>query len=48
MEKGEFSTKALMRHRKVSEYDKQLTVTTPTIEEWMYFISKRERGVDIC
>ena len=48
MEKGEFSTKALIRHRKIDEYDKSYTVTPPTIEEFMYFVTKRRKGVEIC
>lgn len=47
IEKNAFSTKALLRHHKISEYDKQLTVTIPTIEEFMYFVSKRRKDVDI-
>lgn len=48
MEKGEFSTKALVRHRQIDEYDKSYTVTAPTIEEFMYFVTKRGKGVEIC
>lgn len=48
MEKGEFATKALIRHRKVDEYDLSYTVSVPTIEEFMYFITKRGKGVEIC
>lgn len=48
MEKGEFSTKALVRHRKIDEYDRSYTVTSPTIEEFMYFVTKRGKGVEIC
>lgn len=39
-EKGEFGTKALVKHSKWNEYDRQLTVTIPTIEELMYYIIK--------
>ena len=42
MEKGEFSTKALLRHRPIDSYDISYTVSIPTIEEFMYFVSKRE------
>lgn len=48
MEKGEFSTKALVRHRKIDEYDMSYTVSVPTIEEFMYFVTKRGKGVEIC
>lgn len=44
MEKGKLSTRAFIRHRKHYTYDKELTLTIPTIEEVMYFITKRERG----
>ena len=44
MEKGKLSTRAFIRYRKHYTYDKELTLTTPTIEEVMYFITKRERG----
>lgn len=48
MEKGEFSTKALVRHRAVDEYDKSYTVSAPTIEEFMYYVMKRGKDVEIC
>ncbi len=48
MEKGEFATKALIRHRKIDEYDMSYTVSAPTIEEFMYFVTKRGKGVEIC
>lgn len=48
MEKGDFSTKALVRHRGIDEYDMSYTVCVPTIEEFMYFVTKREEGVKIC
>ena len=44
MEKGKLSTRAFIRYRKHYAYDKELTLTIPTIEEIMYFITKRERG----
>ena len=43
MEKGKFGTKALVEHTKRSIYDKSLTVTIPSIEEIMYFMTKRGR-----
>lgn len=48
MERGEFATKALVYHRKIDEYDASYTVTIPTVEEFMYFVSKRGKGVEIC
>ena len=47
MEKGEFATKALIRHRQIDEYDASYTVSAPTIEEFMYFVTKRAKGVEI-
>ena len=41
MEKGEFATKALIRHRLIDTYDACYTVSVPTIEEFMYFVTKR-------
>ena len=41
MEKGAYGTKALVRHRRRFNYD-GLTVTKPTIEELMYFMTKRK------
>lgn len=40
MEKGQYGTKALVKYRPRCAYD-SLVVTTPTIEELMYFITKR-------
>ncbi len=40
MEKGKYGTKALVKYRPRCPYD-SLTVTIPTIEELMYFITKR-------
>lgn len=44
MEEGEFGTRALVRHRRRYSYDVTLTVAAPTIEELMYFMTKRRRG----
>lgn len=44
MEKGKLSTRAFIRYRRHYAYDKELTLTIPTIEEVMYFMTKRERG----
>lgn len=46
-EKGAYGTKALVHHRRRYNYDASLTVTPPTIEELMYFITKRKNGVEI-
>ena len=47
MEKGEFATKALIRHRPIDTYDASYTVSLPTIEEFMYFVTKRAKGIEI-
>lgn len=47
MEKGEFATKALIRHRRIDTYDPSYTVSAPTIEEFMYFVTKRGRGIEL-
>lgn len=44
MEKGKLLTRALIRYRRYYAYDKELVLMPPTIEELMYFITKRERG----
>ena len=44
IEKGKLMTKAFVVYRKHYSYDRELTLTIPTIEEVMYFITKRERG----
>lgn len=41
MEKGEFATKALIKHRQIDDYDETYTVSVPTIEEFMYYVTKR-------
>ncbi len=43
-EVGQLSTRALIRYRRHYTYDRELTLTVPTIEELMYFITKREGG----
>ena len=48
MEKGEFATKALIRHRELDTYDGSYTVSAPTIEEFMYYVTKRDRKQEIC
>ncbi|MBQ6845295.1 MAG: ABC transporter ATP-binding protein [Agathobacter sp.] len=48
IEKGEFATRALIRHRQIDEYDASYTVSVPTIEEFMYFVTKREnRNIEL-
>lgn len=42
MEERKYETKALVKHREKKEYDRSLTATVPSIEEFMYFYSKRE------
>lgn len=43
VEQGELCTRALVRHYKRSSYDAELAVTTPTIEELMYYMTKRKK-----
>lgn len=46
-EKKEYVTAALIRHRKIDTYDKQLDVSVPTIEDIMYYLVKRmSKGMD--
>lgn len=40
-EKKEYVTAALVRHRKIDSYDRQLDVSVPTIEDIMYYLVKR-------
>lgn len=40
MEETTYGTKALIYHRRRNEYDKALTVTIPSLEELMYFMTK--------
>ncbi len=42
MESGEFGCKALVHHKARYQYDNSLTVTVPTLEELMYFVTKRK------
>lgn len=45
IEKGEYGTRALIEYHKRIPYDKEVTLTVPTIEELMYFITKSgEKG----
>ncbi len=43
-EDGNYVTKALVTHRPRYTYDKELTVTVPSLEELMYFVTKRNKG----
>lgn len=43
VEKGEYGTRALIEYHKRIPYDKEVTLTVPTIEELMYFITKSEQ-----
>lgn len=43
MEQRELSTRALVRHHGYRHYELALTVTTPTIEEFMYYQTKRKK-----
>lgn len=45
IEEGAFGVRALVRHRKRNVYDSALAVTAPTLEELMYFVTKRRRGI---
>lgn len=42
-EEKRYGTKALVRHSRLNRYDESLQVTYPTIEEFMYFYSRRDR-----
>ncbi len=43
-EEGNYGSKALVTHRPRYTYDKELTVAVPTLEELLYFITKRDKG----
>ncbi len=43
-EVGNYGTRALVTHRPRYTYDKEVTVTVPTLEELMYFVTKRDKG----
>ena len=40
MEQKKYGAKALVRHHGYQHYDAELTATAPTVEEFMYFLSK--------
>lgn len=44
MEETAYGTRALIRHRNRNIYDRELAVTVPSIEEIMYFMTKRGKG----
>ncbi len=43
-EEGNYRTRVLVSHRPRYTYDSELSVTIPTLEELMYFTTKREKG----
>lgn len=45
IEEGAFGVRALVRHHKRNVYDNALAVTAPTLEELMYFVTKRRREI---
>lgn len=45
MEKKKYGAKALVLHKRGSLYDESLEVTYPSIEEFMYYYSKRKGGI---
>ena len=47
MEEGAYTAKALIKYYERYPYDKEITLTVPTIEELMYFITKRQKGVTV-
>lgn len=42
MEGKAYGTKALVKHSRLNRYDKTLQIASPSIEEFMYFYSKRK------
>lgn len=45
IEQRQMGTRALVRHHKFREYDRELTVTYPSIEEFMYLYERKSRRV---
>lgn len=45
LEENAYCAKALMRHRAEDSYDEALTVSYPTVQEFMYFYEKRGMGL---
>ncbi len=43
-EEGNYGTRALVHHKPRYTYDKEVTVAVPTLEELMYFTTKRDKG----
>lgn len=43
LEDGAYGTRALIAHSRLNHYDKSLTVWNPSIEELMYFYTKRRK-----
>lgn len=46
MEPGEFGTRALVMHHRRYSYDREASVAVPTVEEFMYFMSKRSKNAE--
>lgn len=44
MEERKYDTRALVQHSRLNNYDASLTMTYPTIEEFMYYYSRREEN----
>lgn len=42
IEQRQMGTRALVRHHKFREYDRELTITYPSIEEFMYLYERKE------
>ena len=47
MEEGAYTSKALIKYYAGRPYDKEITLTLPTMEELMYFITKRQKNVAV-
>ena len=45
LEEKPYGAKALVKHSRLCSYDNALTVTYPSIEEFMYYYSKKKCGV---
>ena len=47
MEEGAYTARALIRYYAGRLYDKEITLTLPTMEELMYYITKRQKNVAV-
>ena len=47
LNKYKYTAKALIKYYARRPYDKELTLTLPTMEELMYFITKRQKSVAV-